>query len=465
MYYTCLGSLSQRGICPSTVPVFVFVDKIDWYYTPFLFQQQKKLTMETCSICVENLNKTSRSLVKCEYCDHNACKSCYQRYILDLTQPKCMNNGCERPWTRKFLAQTFSHSFINITLRKHREQVLFEKERALLPSTQPIVENIIKSEKIRAEMLELQNRIMEMAIESNRLLNRRFVVGERAHFVRACPDAECRGFLSSQWKCGICEKWTCPTCHELKGMARDVEHTCHPDNVATAQLLANDTKPCPNCGTGIFKIDGCDQMWCTECRTAFSWRTGRIQAHVHNPHYYEWLRRSGAELAREPGDVPCAREITNMTARQIVTVMKVHDRYTLSQLREDGIFRLCRQIVHLRYATRERYDVATEHDIDNQDLRIEYLRNRISETAFKTLLQRNDKRIQKKREIHGIIQLVVQTLTDIVLRFQSEVTTNIAWNNDYSILDESLAIKEYANECLQEVAKTFGSKALTYDSL
>ena len=417
---------------------------------------------DCCSICTENLNKTTRALIKCEYCDHSACKCCYQRYILDLTAPKCMNNDCNRHWTRKFLAQTFSHSFINVTLRKHREQVLFDQERALLPATQVIVENILKSEKIRDEMQVLQNRIMEMAIEANRLLNRRNVVGaERAHFVRACPDAECRGFLSSQWKCGICEKWTCPTCHELKGLERDVEHTCHPDNVATAQLLANDTKPCPNCGTGIFKIDGCDQMWCTECRTAFSWRTGRIETRIHNPHYYEWLRRSG-EIAREPGDVPCGREITNMTARHIVTVIKAHRRYIPMAQREEEIFRLCRRIVHLRYALP---GVPDDREIDNQELRIAYLRKNIDETTFKTLLQRNDKKIQKKREINGVIQLVVQTLTDIVLRFQVEITINGAWNNDYSILDECVAIKEYANECFREISKTYGSKVLTIDHI
>jgi hypothetical protein len=34
-------------------------------------------------------------------------------------------------------------------------------------------------------------------------------------------------------------------------------------------------------------------MWCTQCRKAFNWRTGRIEADGHNPHYFEWLRRNG----------------------------------------------------------------------------------------------------------------------------------------------------------------------------
>ena len=63
----------------------------------------------------------------------------------------------------------------------------------------------------------------------------------------------------------------------MKGAKRDCEHTCNPDLVETAKLLAKDTKSCPTCQTKIFKIDGCDQMWCTQCHTAFSWKTGAIQ--------------------------------------------------------------------------------------------------------------------------------------------------------------------------------------------
>ena len=31
----------------------------------------------------------------------------------------------------------------------------------------------------------------------------------------------CRGFLSTAWKCGLCENWTCPHCFELKGLQKD----------------------------------------------------------------------------------------------------------------------------------------------------------------------------------------------------------------------------------------------------
>ena len=144
---------------------------------------------------------------------------------------------------------------------------------------------------------------------------------ERTKFIKACPSPECRGFLSSQWKCGICQNFTCPDCHEIKGPERDCGHVCDENAKATATLLANDTKSCPNCGTGIYKIEGCDQMWCTECHTAFSWRTGRIENNIHNPHYYEWMRRNGGEMPLNHNEIQCGREIDHHVSRGIDTLL------------------------------------------------------------------------------------------------------------------------------------------------
>jgi hypothetical protein len=68
-------------------------------------------------------------------------------------------------------------------------------------------------------------------------------------------------------------------------------------------MLKKNTKPCPKCGVRISKIDGCDQMWCVECKTAFSWNTGNIESgKIHNPHYYQFMRERGG-MPRDPNDV------------------------------------------------------------------------------------------------------------------------------------------------------------------
>jgi hypothetical protein len=118
---------------------------------------------------------------------------------------------------------------------------------------------------------------------------------EERKFVRACPVNACRGFLSTAWKCGTCSTWACANCHEVKGATKDAAHECNPDCVLTARLLDKETRPCPKCASAIFKISGCDQIWCTACNSAFDWRSGKEISNrvIHNPHYFEFLSRGG----------------------------------------------------------------------------------------------------------------------------------------------------------------------------
>ena len=234
-----------------------------------------KMTSNECAICAETYNRSSRAQVCCEYCDFVACRKCCQTYILNEPVPKCMNQSCGREWSRHFLTRQFTQTFNKNELREHRKQVLFESERSMMPATQPLVElhNEYRHIKDRYNYLEREsNRIRQ---EMNEIGSRRYHIrrrldsgipipnsGEREvlqrlEFVRSCPDADCRGYLSMQWKCGVCEKWTCPECHEIKGLSRDSPHECKPENVASAALVAKETRPCPNCHTNIFKIEGC----------------------------------------------------------------------------------------------------------------------------------------------------------------------------------------------------------------
>ena len=426
--------------------------------------KKKSATNDTCDICAEKFNKTTREMIDCTFCQFVACKTCCQTYILNSTQPCCMSPECAKPWPRKFINEHFSQLFVNKTLKKHRENVLFDQERALLPATQPLVEREIRKEAIVAEISELRNQQMAIQRQINALRRELWAGGvapaassERATFVRACPDGECRGFLSSQWKCGICAKWACPDCHVVKGMERDCEHVCNPDDVATATLLANDTKPCPSCGTGIFKIEGCDQMWCTGCNTAFSWRTGRIESNIiHNPHYFEWVRRTGGNADRPLNEVRCGHEITHHTVRDIRAILvasSVEGARSLMNTLETT----CRHLIHNRQVELPRYEY--NYVQNNQDLRIQYMRNQISEEKFKLVLQRNQKRHEKNREVGLVLQMLCNSATDILLRFVQEIQQR-EWKGCRKTLDELKLIVNYANECFVDIFRTYNCKAI-----
>ena len=138
---------------------------------------------------------------------------------------------------------------------------------------------------------------------------------EKKVFTMPCSYNECKGMLSTEYMCGICDKYTCKDCHE----PLQDEHKCNPDTVATTKAILKETRPCPSCNTRIYKIEGCDQMWCTNCKTPFSWNTGEIVPsgqRLHNPHAIEYMRRSG-NTVRAPGDLVCGGVITLEQRKQL----------------------------------------------------------------------------------------------------------------------------------------------------
>jgi hypothetical protein len=111
----------------------------------------------------------------------------------------------------------------------------------------------------------------------------------------------------------------------MKGDAQDTPHVCNADNLASAKLIDAETRACPKCGARVYKISGCNQMFCTACNDcAFDWVTGRVETVIHNPHYYEFQRQlNGGQAPRVPGDILCGREIDHMTTTVVTNLFPV----------------------------------------------------------------------------------------------------------------------------------------------
>jgi len=446
------------------------------------------MTTELCIICVEKLTPSAR--IKCEYCEFVACKTCCRTYIIQEQFPKCMNSECGREWTREFMMNSLSKTFVNNQWKECREQLLYDRERALLPMTQEIAASRKDIERRETEINELDASIEKLR-QRKRLMVRNLntfrynLINQHAgptqetetqKFVKKCPSEECRGYLSSQWKCGTCEIWCCNKCHEIKGITRDADHTCNPGTVATISALATETKNCPNaaCGVPIFKIDGCDQMWCTTCHTAFSWRTGRIETNVHNPHYYEYMRNmNNNEIPRNPLDIQCCNGDNQLDHRTFTRIINLIRRYLIRPIEEEKeewmkkrdefslrLERLIQYIIHLRQYVMPRYHV--DRVEDNLELRIQYINNVISEQEFKISLQRRAKLNAKKNEYYQVFDMVNTTASSIIMRYEASIREmNRVFNIDQAIndpiLEEINPLVLYANECLKKIANTYSS--------
>jgi hypothetical protein len=369
---------------------------------------------------------------------------CVQRYLLETSNdPHCM--GCNRAWVREVVDETCTKSFRNKQLKEHRETILMERQMCLMPETQPLVERRIKAKSLENDLIDLNVQLTQMYIQRRQLEGAIYTAkwdmtlpptkGKR-EFVRKCPIEDCRGFLSTHWKCGICENKICPDCNEMKGEV----HECDPGNVETVKLLRKDTKPCPKCGTLIFKISGCSQMWCPDCHTAFCWTTMRIETGViHNPHYYDFQRQQGTR-GRNHGDVPCGglpslyeiNAVTHMRwAKDILTIHRI-----INHLAE----------VELPFNYR---DPAAIHDAT--ELRIQYLMNVITENYMKQALQKREKAAAKLRDIRGIIQMFIDTGSDLLRQFIIDPTKG----------DETLTIfenlRKYYNEAIGKISNRYTS--------
>ena len=410
----------------------------------------------------------------CGYCNYSACSVCCKRYLTDgLLDANCMN--CHRAWNDDFLDTNFTRAFRTGPYKAHRENVLFEREMAILPTRQPRVEAKVKlrevGEKIAESnraLVEIEKKKQEVLTVAHRLHARaaRFTAesegrpppawtmaegekaapADKAKFIMKCPGAECRGFLSSAYKCGTCQLWACPDCMVMKGKDKDSPHTCDEALKATVAMIVKESKPCPKCGERISKVDGCDQMFCVDCHTAFSWNTGQLVSGViHNPHYYEYLRAQGGGVApRNAGDVPCGGV---PYYNQLLTVLnrKVSKG---TERRVMAIHRVTSEIQDFRLA---QYQGQFNMN-DNGDLGVLYLMKEVSKEAMKVELAKREKKREKHLAIRAVLEMFVNTSTMMlnvivsappIVEDEFTATTMVEYEN----------LRRYVNESLMNVSR------------
>jgi len=366
---------------------------------------------------------------------------------------------CNVAWNREFIDENLSKTFRTNDLKKHREYVLLDREKSLLPATMPSVEvelnrrkiseelDVIskKKQELHTQMQGLEREAAEKRRELYMLHDTSFVIKvEQKVFQRSCPNTECRGYLSN-WTCGLCKVVVCSKCHAVK--SGEAEHMCKEDEVATAALLEKDTKYCPNasCRAPIFKIDGCSQIFCTMCNTAFDWKTGQIetnQARIHNPHFYEWLRlQNNGIIPRNIGDVPCGGLPTIWSINNTI-------RRKRFDINIDTIYRGINHIAH--------YEIPT-HPINLMGgdvflrLRVRYLLKEISEDQWKRELQKIEKKNEKNIAFRHIFDMIVAIAIDMFNRIVSASTEDEA----KVILTELDELRKYFNASVAKLSKRF----------
>jgi hypothetical protein len=178
------------------------------------------------------------------------------------------------------------------------------------------------------------------------------------------------------------------------------------------------------------------------------------------------MRRNGT-LARNPADVVCGNELNHTITTAIhglLVTKQLSDKKNAADIKLliKNVSEKCRRVVHFRYVSVPHYQYDGEAII--RELRIQYMRQYISEERFKMLLQKENKKSNKYREILEVVQLLIATITDIIHRFILELN-NAEWTYNLDRMNEIDEIITYCNECFLKISRTYNSTPLTFYKL
>jgi hypothetical protein len=388
----------------------------------------------------------------------------------------------------------------------HRQDVLFEREKQKLQSTQKYVvyhnqieriksHDLIKLQKLNLYCVEIHlNMVKEhrkLMIENNdaklitthdalveesknectnivqnlSMLRRKVYDWEnnytipnlkeqekKLNIIKNCGETNCKGFIMSDWKCGICSIKICEKCHVTR--ESDEIHECKEDDIKTAELIMKSTKPCPTCATLIHKINGCNQMWCPSCKCAFDYKTGlKDDGIIHNPHYYEWFRNSKKNVTNDNNytNINSNRQINQNQFMTHVRVAFVSSAETVNKL-----LKYNRLYGHVRYLMNNINIIDETDEKTNLDIRLQWITNTIDEKEFKNILLNRDKVNKYNMNIKQIYDLTQTVICDI--------SHKIFHCNDVKDVGELIyefeTIVKYCNTCLYDTSKLYKKKII-----
>lgn len=441
----------------------------------------------TCVVCYGEYER-SRPCVTCKACGAQACRECVRAYLLTVLNPECVE--CHRHWdTTTLLTCGVGQTWAFGPLRAHREAMLWDLEQARLPDTQPLALLLQREQEASRHLDGVQAHIQRMLVDKcysqwhsahlNRNAAKRYLwraqhdvrqwISNRtvatqqgkgkgddpvARVVQRCPQAGCLGFVTARtMTCGLCATALCGKCRQVvsDGTAKTTStppHECNPSDVATVQLLKADTKPCPKCAAPIYKIDGCDQMWCTACHVAFSWKSSQVvNTAIHNPHYYAYIRQQGTAAGGGGAAGAGAGGAAGGGGAGAVNACGAggfgaggRPQVPLSVIAGEfgNAYRLALHV--------DAVAAVDAQEADHARLRGLFLIGAITDKEFRRRVYLADRRQARRQEA----ALVTQTVCDVLVDLAAQVGNNALTCAEAIV--QAVAIAEYANGCWQALA-------------
>ena len=274
-----------------------------------------------------------------------------------------------------------------------------------------------------------------------------------------CPEDNCKGFVKTKnKKCGICESLVCSKCFVKK----EEDHECKKEDILSVELIKKDSKLCPDCNIFIFRIQGCNQMWCTQCHSRFCWKTlKRLDSKFfHNPHQAEWERQNMRSNRENP-------ECVNTMPRSWRISEKLNNLGADKKI-VDEYHDLILSVNHISDIELPRYPLGIQEEVFEK-FRIDFLNNDIDEKTWNQKIKKAYKKMEKNTEIRQILDLFCNSSTDIVIglynyltnpsrEFRINVHPKVKLEKANETLKNIKSLRDYVNTNLEKVSDNFNNK-------
>lgn len=352
-----------------------------------------------CPICIDI--KSENNFYKCNACKYTTCVDCYKSYLLNSTQdPHCINCFAVIPYD--IFLDKFKKKWIFGAYKKHRYNVLWDREKSLIPQTVHIIGLRNQEKELRKKQAILYDQIKQLDIEISNLKINSKNKSIKFNYTYACPKENCKGFLNKDYVCEVCESLICKSCYTEINEKSKKEHECNPELVETFNAIKKESKPCPNCGEFISKINGCDQMFCTICGTGFSWKTGAIEKGIiHNPHAHTFFQNNPDA---QQNYLNALNGNNGGCRNHMPTHIFLKNIFELDNKLYNVLINMHRRISEFRQYSRARFlRILENNEYNNLDIRLDYINNIKDEKKVKQDLHRRDKKLYFKKQIAQII--------------------------------------------------------------
>jgi hypothetical protein len=118
----------------------------------------------SCSVCVDDFNKSTRKQITCAKCDYSACRSCTVKFLDTASEFKCMN--CKENWDYSFVVASLTKKD-----RTRIEEIYFsrvwELEKSLFEETAERLEHQCFLKFVRSDKFNSTSRKLSVVLQSD----------------------------------------------------------------------------------------------------------------------------------------------------------------------------------------------------------------------------------------------------------------------------------------------------------